>query len=127
MNEKDRLRNQIWWKNLRKRKIAQVKARNPGGELRCELTGVLIDPESKANCHHRFPDNYQSENLDDYRILSASAHDFVEWLATIKPTTFPNRELMLAWLGDFLPVVERKTDKLYAMIKEDVKKRLEDF
>ncbi len=121
-SEKTRLRSQVWWERLRARKIAQVKARDPEGKLRCEITGTWIRQDSKAQCHHRFPDDYQSENLDDYRILSSSAHDFIEWLATISPETFPNREKMLEWLGDFLPVVERKTDKYYRMIEESLEK-----
>jgi hypothetical protein len=72
--------------------------------LRCELTGILIKEEKNAQCHHRFPSDYESENLDDYRILTSSSHDFIEWLAVIRKDTFPNREKMEAWLGDFLPV-----------------------
>jgi len=124
-SDKTRLRNQVWWRALRKRKIEEVKARDKDGKLRCELTGVWIQTESRANCHHRFPDDYASEDLDHYRILSASAHDFVEWLATIKRSSIPRKDLMEAWLSEFLPVVERKTEKLYAMIKEDVAKKRE--
>ena len=118
-SEKTKLRSQKWWKELRSRKIEQV--RSPDGKLRCELFGTIIRPESRANCHHLFPDDYQSENLDDYRILSPSGHDLVEFIATINPKTFPNRDAMLAWLGEFLPKVERKTEKYYQMIEESVK------
>jgi hypothetical protein len=114
---KTNLRNQVWWKKLRKRKIEEVRSRNQFGELRCELTGVLIKEEKNAQCHHRFPDNYTSENLDDYRILTSSAHDFIEWLGVIRKDTFPNREKMEAWLGDFLPVKVRTVDKYYEELR----------
>lgn len=116
--QKTKARSEKWWKELRVRKIKQVKARHPKGELRCELTGVLLKPDSKANCHHRFPSNYYSDDLDDYRILSAMAHSFVEWLAMIRKDGFPNRELMEAWLGEFLPASERKVDEYYKMMEE---------
>ena len=116
--QKTRLRSQKWWKELRQRKIAEVRSRTPFGELRCELTGILIKEEKNAQCHHRFPDRYKSDWLDDYRILTSSAHDFIEWLSTIKKDTFPRRELMMAWLGDFLTVKERTVDKYYAELRK---------
>jgi len=118
--QKTNLRAQRWWKELRARKIAQVRKRDPEGKLRCEITGTWIKSESSAQCHHRFPDRYDSENLDDYRILSASSHDMVEWLSTIKKDTFPRYELMMAWLCEFITVKERTVDKYYQMIRESV-------
>ena len=118
--QKTNLRGQKWWKELRARKIEEVRARDQEGKLRCELTGIWIKDSSKAQCHHRFPDRYQSEDLDDYRILSASSHDAIEWLSTIKKDTFPRLELMMAWLGEFITVKERTVDKYYAMMKESV-------
>jgi hypothetical protein len=120
--QKTALRGQKWWKELRASKIAEVRARDPEGKLRCEITGVWIKNESSAQCHHRFPDRYQSEDLDDYRILSASSHDFIEWLSTIKKDTFPRYDLMMAWLGEFITVKERTVDKYYAELRESVDK-----
>jgi len=123
--DKTKLRSQVWWKELRRKKIEQVKARDKEGKLRCELTGVWIKKDSSAQCHHRFPDKYESMDLDDYRILSASSHDFIEWLATINPATFPNRDKMLQWLADFLPAKVRQTEKLYQMIQDSVARNKE--
>jgi len=114
---KTNLRNQVWWKKLRQRKIEEVKATDPNRRLRCELTGIWIKSEKSAQCHHRFPDNYESENLDDYRILTPSSHDFIEWLGTIRKDTFPNRDKMEAWLGEFLPVKVRTVDKFYEELR----------
>lgn len=110
------------WKTLRERKIAEVKARDKEGKLRCELTGVVLR-DRVAQVHHLNPEDYAGQNLDDFRVLSPMAHDFIEWIAVVRKDHWPNWSEWEKIVGPFLPVVVRKTDKYYKDIVDNIYQR----
>jgi len=66
--------------------------------------------KKNAQVHHLRPYLYDLLDPKLFKILSPVAHDFVEHMSMVLggKSPFPNRELFLAWCGDFLPTVERK-------------------
>ena len=111
--EKTRFRQTKAWKDFR---TQLLKTRG----MRCELLGTPVTKKT-AQVHHLRPDQY--DNLDPalFQILSPTAHEFVEFVALVLggKTVVPNRAVLLAWLGPFLPASERTVDKYYKMMLDD--------
>ena len=106
--EKNSFRQKKIWKDFRLLKIQEVKSRDPKKKLRCELFGTLLK-ESSANCHHLDERAYTDLRLDKFKILSPTAHKFIEWVDKVLKgkSTVPNRDKWLELLGPFLPVSEK--------------------
>lgn len=110
--EKNRFRQTVKWKRFRDQLIHERG-------LRCELSGVKLTTKT-AQVHHLRPDLYDTLEPQLFKVLSPSAHDFIEWLGAMDRSHIPNREAMEAWLGEFLPVRVRETDKYYEMLQKGV-------
>lgn len=111
--EKNRFRQTVRWKRFRDELIHSRG-------LKCELLGTKLTMKT-AQVHHLRPDLYDELRPELFKVLSPSAHDFIEFLAKIangNRTEIPNREAMMAWLGEFLPVSERSVEKYYRMMEE---------
>lgn len=110
--EKTSYRSKKEWKEFREK---MLKLRG----LKCELTGVKLHAKT-AQVHHLRPDLYNQLDPELFKVLSPSAHDFVEFMAPIlagRTTEVPNREAWMALLGDFLPHSERTVDALMAQMR----------
>lgn len=114
-SEKTAFRAKKQWKKFRE---SLIKTRG----LRCELTGVKLTVKN-AQVHHLRPDLYDDLRPELFKILSPSAHDFVESMAMVllgNTTQVPNHYEWMRLLGPFLPKPERTVDKYYQMIRESV-------
>lgn len=112
-SEKTKFRQTALWKRFREQLI-----RKRG--LKCELLGTKLTIKT-AQVHHLHPEEYDNLRGDWFKVLSPTAHDFVEHVARIVHghTDVPNREALLAWIGPFLPTSERTVDKYYRMMEEE--------
>lgn len=108
--EKTRFRGTVAWKRHR---LAMVK----GAESRCELCGIKKTAKG-LDVHHLDPGNYTDLNPDKFKVLCTDCHAYVERSALRLGgrDPFPRREVFLAWIGPFLPRVERTVDKLMSDI-----------
>ena len=100
-SEKTRFRSQKKWKDFT-RKLIKTRG------MSCELFGVALE-KGKAQVHHLDPANYDDLEPSKFKILSPTAHEFIEHIGKIyngSKTKIPNEELMLVWLKDFLPAPE---------------------
>lgn len=112
--EKNSFRRSAKWINFREKEIDKRG-------LRCELFGVKITRKN-AQLHHLEPEFYDNLVPEKFKLLSPTAHALVEFLAPIvygNLTKIPRIELLLAWIGPFLPKPERTVDKYYKMMEDD--------
>ena len=87
--------------------------------LKCELTGVKLTART-AQLHHLDPGNYTVLDHEKFKLLSPTAHAFVEFIALLvhgNKTKVPRLDLLLAWIGPYLPEPERTVDKFYEELR----------
>jgi len=100
--EKTKFRARVQWKRFRENLI---KTRGP----KCELCGIKKNAKD-LDVHHLDPSDYFNLTESKFKILCTDCHAYIERsalrLGGREP--FPNRELFLAWAGEFVPTVERK-------------------
>lgn len=79
--------------------------------------------------HHLYPEFYDLLDPSNFKLLCTEDHDDVErWAKKVGAhnsghTQIPNFPLLIAWMGQFLPVAERTTDKYMDQIRSEIVKR----
>jgi hypothetical protein len=110
--EKTAFRRSKKWLDFR---AQEIKRRG----LKCELLGMKLYRKT-AQLHHLKPSEYDLLIPENFKLLSPFSHQLVEFLAPLlrgNTTKVPRIELLLAWIGEFLPEPERTVEKYYKMMK----------
>ena len=87
--------------------------------LKCELLGMKLYRKT-AQLHHLKPGVYDNLDLDNFKLLSPFSHQLVEVLAPLirgNTTKVPRVDLLMAWIGEFLPEPERTVEKYYEELR----------
>jgi len=88
--------------------------------MTCELLGMKLYKKT-AQLHHLKPREYTLLIPENFRLLSPWSHALVEFVAPLvhgNATKVPRLEILMAWIGPFLPEPERTVERYYAEMKE---------